>query len=102
MGTTVTALIAAVGQARDAKRTALAHCVFNVTGSAVILLMLPLFTRLVVRLSPAASVARQIANAHTLFNTICTVLWLPMTGLMVKLVTRLIPEKNASPERDAP
>lgn len=99
IGTTVTALIAAVGQSKDAKRTALAHCVFNISGSGAILAMLPLFTRLAACLSPASPIARQIANAHTLFNVVCTLLWLPLTPLMVKLVTHLIPEKCAKTRR---
>ena len=33
IGTTITALLACIGQSRDAKRTALAHCTFNITGA---------------------------------------------------------------------
>ena len=33
IGTTITALIACIGQSRDAKRTALAHCTFNISGA---------------------------------------------------------------------
>ena len=33
IGTTITALLACIGQSRDAKRTALAHCTFNVSGA---------------------------------------------------------------------
>lgn len=32
LGTTVTALLASIGQSRDAKRVALAHCIFNLSG----------------------------------------------------------------------
>ena len=32
VGTTITALFASIGQAKDAKRTALAHCIFNISG----------------------------------------------------------------------
>ena len=32
IGTTITALLASIGQTKDAKRTALAHCIFNISG----------------------------------------------------------------------
>jgi len=59
--------------------------------------LLPQFTALVQRLSPAGPecevIARQIANAHTLFNVLCTAVWLPLTPVMVKLVCRLLPDR---------
>ena len=35
IGTTITALLASVGQSKNAKRTAIAHTVFNLTGSVL-------------------------------------------------------------------
>ena len=35
IGTTITALLASLGQSRDAKRTAIAHTIFNLSGSLV-------------------------------------------------------------------
>ena len=32
IGTTITAVLASIGQSKNAKRTAVAHCVFNITG----------------------------------------------------------------------
>lgn len=32
IGTTITALLACIGQPKDAKRTAAAHCIFNISG----------------------------------------------------------------------
>ena len=99
IGTTVTAVLASVGQSRDAKRLAAAHALFNLSGAAVCWLLLPQFTALVRRVSPhgpeSAVLARQIANAHTLFNLGCTVLWLPLTPCMVRIVCILLPEKHA-------
>ena len=99
IGTTVTAVLASVGQSRDAKRLAAAHALFNLSGAAVCWLLLPQFTALVRLVSPhgpeSAVLARQIANAHTLFNLGCTVLWLPLTPCMVRIVCILLPEKNA-------
>lgn len=100
VGTTITAILAAVGQSRDAKRTAAAHCCFNLSGSVVCLLTLPGMVKLVEAVSPKGPeldvLARQIANAHTLFNLLCTLVWLPLTPVMVKLVCKLVPEPQNS------
>ena len=97
IGTTITAVLAAIGQGRDAKRVAAAHAIFNLSGAAVCCALL-------VRLcSPAgvecAVIARQIANAHTLFNVLCALVWLPLTGQMVRLVCALLPDKKRPQER---
>lgn len=100
IGTTITAILAALGQPQDAKRTAAAHCCFNLSGSVVCLLALPWMTKLVEAVSPKGPelgiIARQIANAHTLFNAACTLVWLPLTPVMVKLVCKLVPEPESS------
>lgn len=100
IGTTITAVLAAVGQPTDARRTAAAHCCFNLSGSVVCLLALPWMTRLVEAVSPKGPelevLARQIANAHTLFNLMCTLVWLPLTPVMVRLVCKLVPQPQSS------
>ena len=100
IGTTITAVLASIGQGRDAKRVAAAHALFNLSGAAVCCALLPQFTALVQRLSPAgpecAVIARQIANAHTLFNLLCTAVWLPLTPLMLRLVYGLLPPRPQS------
>ena len=100
IGTTITAVLAAVGQPTDARRTAAAHCCFNLSGSVVCLLTLPWMTRLVEAVSPKGPelevLARQIANAHTLFNLLCTLVWLPLTQVMVRLVCKLVPQPQSS------
>ena len=96
IGTTITAVLASIGQGKDAKRVAAAHAIFNLSGAAVCCVLLQPFTALVQAVSPAgpecAVIARQIANAHTLFNVCCALVWLPLTGQMVRLVTALLPE----------
>ena len=104
IGTTVTAVLASVGQSRDAKRLAAAHALFNLSGAAVCWLLLPQFTALVRLVSPhgpeSAVLARQIANAHTLFNLVCTLVWLPLTPVMVRFVTWLVPGASPKTERN--
>lgn len=100
IGTTITALLASVGQSKNAKRTALAHCLFNITGSVLFLFLLSPLAEFVRLISPKGSeteiISRQIANAHTAFNTACTLIWLPLLPLMVKLVTLIVRDKEPS------
>lgn len=94
IGTTITALIASIGQSKNAKRTAIAHSVFNITGSVVCLFFIPLLVKFVTFISPKgdeiAVISRQIANAHTTFNIACTLIWLPLIPVMVKIVCFII------------
>lgn len=97
IGTTITALLASIGQSRDAKRTAIAHTCFNISGTIVFSFFIPLFARFIQFVSPKGPevevISRQIANAHTTFNVVCTLIWLPLVPLMVKIVCRLVPDR---------
>ena len=96
IGTTITALLASVGQSKDAKRTAVAHCVFNISGCLLFIWFVKPYAALIQYLSPKGPevdvISRQIANAHTLFNLTMTVIWVGLIGLMVKIVTKLVPD----------
>ena len=52
IGTTITALLASIGQSKNAKRTALAHSIFNITGSIVFLFLIPVLAKFVQFISP--------------------------------------------------
>ena len=94
IGTTITALLASIGQSKNAKRTAIAHSIFNISGSCVFIFLIPWFAKYVQFISPKGNevdvISRQIANAHTTFNIVCTLVWLPLIPLMVKIVTTII------------
>ena len=94
IGTTITALLASLGQSKNAKRTAIAHSIFNISGSCVFIFLIPWFAKFVQFISPKGNevdvISRQIANAHTTFNIVCTLVWLPLIPLMVKIVTTII------------
>lgn len=96
IGTTITALLASLGQSRDAKRTAIAHTIFNLSGSLVFIWFVKPYVALIQAISPKGPevevISRQIANAHTLFNLTMTVVWVCLLGLMVKIVMWLIPD----------
>lgn len=101
LGTTVTALLASIGQSRDAKRVALAHCIFNLSGCLLFVGLTGPFATVVAAIPPAGEgveiIARQIANAHTCFNVVMTLIWLPLVSLMMKLVMLILPERPARP-----
>lgn len=94
IGTTITAILASIGQTKNAQRTAIAHSIFNISGSLVCLCIIPLFAQFVQYISPSGReidvISRQIANAHTTFNVVCTLAWLPFIPVMVKTVKAII------------
>jgi len=100
IGTCITVSLASLGMVRSAKRVALAQVLFNVSGVAVFLFLIPWYADLVRMLSPSSGLAgtvvpRQIANAHTLYNVFMAVMFLPLIPFWAKLLIRLIPD---SPE----
>jgi phosphate:Na+ symporter len=91
IGTTVTALLAAIGKPRDAQRVAVAHVLFNVIG---VIIWLPFLDLLVSwTASVGGGIQREIANAHTVFNVINALIFLPFVTQFAALVTRLVPDK---------
>lgn len=108
IGTCITALIAGLASGRNAKRTALIHVIFNVSGVAVFMII-----GLIMRLTggidfgdlfemmfPGAT-QLQLSMFHTIFNVLTVVIVLPFTEALVKLVTKLIPDKKTD-ESDEP
>lgn len=102
IGTTITAILASVGQSKDAKRTAVAHSVFNISGALLFIWFIKPFAAFIQNISPKGVevevIARQIANAHTTFNIVMTLIWLPLIGVLVKIVMAIIPDRKANAE----
>lgn len=98
IGTTITAVIASIGQPKDARRTAFAHCVFNISGAILFLFLIKPYAALIQYISPKGNevdvISRQIANAHTGFNLTMTLIWIPLIPIMVKIVMWLVPDKK--------
>lgn len=96
IGTTITALLASIGQPKDAKRTAVAHCIFNISGCLLFIWFVEPYAALIQYISPKGPeievISRQIANAHTFFNVTMTLIWIPFIWLMVKIVMTIIPD----------
>lgn len=106
IGTCITALIAGLTSTRNAKRTALIHVIFNVSGVVIFLLagaMMGIggtdYGSIFNKIFPNAP-QLQMSMFHTIFNVTTVIIVLPLTNLLVKLVTKIIPDKaeNASDE----
>lgn len=91
IGTSVTALLAAIGKPREAQRAAVAHLVFNVAG---VLIWLPFLGLLVSWVeSLGGGISREVANAHTIFNVVNALIFLPFVTQFAALITRMVPDK---------
>lgn len=95
IGTCITAMLAAIGTNRNAKRTTVIHIAFNVIGT-VIFTVLCLMTPLVAFFESwtPGNVPAQIANLHTVFNIVTTLVLLPVGGLLVALAKFFLPDKK--------
>ena len=72
IGTCITALLASIGTGLNARRAAMAHLIFNVTGAVIFFFFLTPFTGLIRTIT--GRLASQVAWGHTLFNVVNTLL----------------------------
>lgn len=93
IGTCITAVLAAVGTSRNAKRATVIHLVFNVFGTVLFTAICMLFplTSVVEGLTPG-NAAAQIANMHTIFNLVTTLLLLPFGMRLADLAEKILPD----------
>ncbi len=103
IGSCVSALIASLGGNKDAKRAAMIHFLFNVIGSAVILVVLLLaldpITTFVYNLS-GGNIARSVANAHTIIKVAEVILLFPFMNWIVKATYVIIPGEDENPDEE--
>lgn len=93
IGTCITAGLSAIGAKRNAKRTALAHLLFNLVGT-VIFMILFYVGNAIFKFSFINQIASPftIAILHSAFNIATTVMLVGFTAALEKLVKRIIPE----------
>ena len=103
IGTTVTANIAAIGASTDARRAALVHMIFNVSGVIwVLLLFHNVFVPLIDSIVPgnptdldiaarSSVIADHMAAFHTIFNVANALIFLPLAGMLAKAAIWVIP-----------
>ncbi len=106
IGTCITAGLASIKTTREAKRVAIAHVIFKVSGVLLFIFWIPTFADFARSISPVADasltglaanskvVPRQIANSHTIFNVGFGLFFLPFTTIFAKLIFKIYPEKK--------
>ena len=108
IGSCVVAIIAGLTSGKNAKRTALIHLIFNVSGVGVFLVVSYLMAGFGGGLSmgtllqgafPGAP-QTQLAMFHTVFNVITVFLVLPLTNPLIALVSKLVPDEPESLKRE--
>ncbi len=103
IGTCITAVLAAIGTSRNAKRTTLIHLLFNMIGTIIFtiaVLLVPGIISLVEGITPG-NVPAQIANMHTAFNIVTTLLLLPVGQYLATLAEKIMPDhKEEQQEED--
>ncbi len=108
IGTTITAWLAAFNGSAEARRTAMAHTLFNVIGTIIIIpffvpVIVPFATSLFPHYNTAVMVngvatyphiAAPMAAIHTAFNLVTATLFFPFIRPFARLVERIIPQKE--------
>ncbi|HHT68257.1 MAG TPA: Na/Pi cotransporter family protein, partial [Firmicutes bacterium] len=96
LGTCITVVLASLNAPITAKRVALSHVLFNLSGVLLFVIFRRPFTNLV--FATGTTVARQIANAHTFFNVLTTVILFPLLPRFVRLVSSIVPGDDSELE----
>ncbi|WP_036182461.1 Na/Pi cotransporter family protein [Ureibacillus manganicus] len=100
IGTTITAILASLGASVVARRAAAAHVMFNVIGTVIFMLILPLFVNYVEWISGVLNLDEkmQIAFAHGTFNVLNTIIQLPFVAAIAYIVTKIVPGEDKTIE----
>ena len=98
IGTTITAVLAALVGSLAAKRAAMVHVTFNVIGAIIFMTLMPLFIMYVDYLQEALNLnkAMTIAFAHGSYNVINTLIHLPFVGVLAWIVIKIVPGRDFS------
>jgi phosphate:Na+ symporter len=100
IGTTITAQLASIGTNNSARRTAMAHTMFNVIGTCYMLIFvyLGIYARAIDWMIPGpittGNIMFHIAIAHSAFNIFnAIIVFLPLIGWLEKVSIKLVPGK---------
>lgn len=98
IGTTITAMLSAIGATKNAKRAAVIHLMFNVIGSIFFAIVSVVFFKAI---NPAAGLAlitmTQISIVHTVYNVLNTLLQFPFADKLVALAERIVGGEDTTP-----
>lgn len=97
LGTTVTAAMAAIGGNIQARRTGLAHVIYNAMTAVGAFILLAPFLNGIEFVLPGRCVTEPelvLVGFHTFFNTLGVLAILPFTNQFAALIIRLFPERG--------
>ncbi|MDP1540966.1 MAG: Na/Pi symporter [Moraxellaceae bacterium] len=98
VGTTVTALLAAIGATSNGKRAALAHTIFNVSSGLTALIMLPFLLPAILYMQHAwledPQLATTLAMFHTSFNIIGVLIMWPFANRLADWLNHCFIERE--------
>jgi phosphate:Na+ symporter len=105
IGTTITAIIGAIGANISGKRLAAAHLIFNVTTGVVALILITPLLAAVDLVSSWLGIAAdnhtlKLAVFHTLFNLLGVLMMIPLINWLVRLLERKLRDEKVM--RDGP
>ncbi len=112
IGTTITAILASISANRTAKQAAVAHSLFNILGTVVMVGLfyvrvdeVPCFFYAVDHITNGEvffgeNLGRHVAAAHSLFNVVNVVLFTPFIGALAWLCVKLIPNRATASRVD--
>jgi len=98
IGTTVTAALAAIGASTAAKRTALAHILFNLGTGLIAVILLPVFLWALGWMQAQVgwgADATGLAAFHTSFIAVGVLVFFPFIGPFTRLIERILPERGS-------
>jgi phosphate:Na+ symporter len=99
VGTTLTAVIAAIGSSQAARRTGFSHTIFNVFTAIGALILLSPYVWALETWKPGVVVASpelSLVGFHTLFNLVALLVGLPLANPFVRLIEKLVPDRQTS------
>lgn len=104
IGTCIVPIVASVSMSISARRSAIAHLVFNIANVILAVAIWPFLDRLTIWAASvpvqktAADLVAQAANLHTLVMFLASVLFLPFVPLFTRLVVAVTPSSQPPPE----
>lgn len=97
IGTCVTAMLSSIGANKTAKRAAVIHLLFNVSGTLLFMIFLRKPVQWLVFEIVPSYVPQQIAAGHIFFNVVNVIILFPFANLLVK-ASELIIRKDGNEE----
>jgi phosphate:Na+ symporter len=98
IGTTATALFAAIGASVSAKRTAMTHLMFNLITAIVVTIVFPYFVKmtkwLTILIAGDFDQTLGLAIFHTLFSVVGALIFIPLIQPFAKLLMKIVPQRE--------